>query len=378
MAPPPIAQPEPAVAPASPPPAEPVAAPTPAAPAASPESIPASPPRQDNYGPVRAGETLWSIAEFARPDDSISVNQVMLALQQANPDAFIGSNINRLKKGAVLRLPSRDEMASIEQQAAAAMVIEQMREWRASTGAVQPQVESSSTVSRPSAPSDSRLELVPPRGDRSSAAQSGASAGGEGTELRADLARAREQLSTLQQENNELKSRVSDLEQIDSDYKKLVELKNSELAAAQARVRELETELASAPAAAVEEAPEQVAATEPPATEAPSETPAEEVVTAAEEAPEDALIDVSDLLDGEGESATDLGTEAVAEAGSEPEAGAPPSEETAAPPAEAAEEEAAKPWYSNPMILGGGAGVLVLAGLAVIFGRGKKKPKPVR
>lgn len=390
VAPPPMPQPAPVQEPAQPTPAPAQPQPTQAAPAPAPAPTPTPAPtsptpaasRQDNYGPVRDGETLWSIAEFARPDQSVSMDQVMLALQQANPDAFIGGNINRLKKGAVLRLPSTDEIRSVDRGAAASMVIEQMREWRATAGTVQPEVDSSTQASSPSTPKDSRLELVPPRGESSTAAQSGASASGDGKELRSDLARAKEQVSALSQENRELKSRVSDLEQIDSDYKKLVELKNSELAAAQARVRELEAQLESAPqTAAMPSEPE--AAPEESTTEAvaemPAETPAEDATSTEESAPEDALVDVTDLLDdaeGEADESSEAGNE-EASSETQPIAEAPAAE--AEPMAEDVPADAeAKPWYSNPLILGGGAGLLVLAGLGVLFGRGSKKPKPVK
>ena len=55
------------------------------------------------YGPVRRNETLWGIAESVRPDASVSINQAMISLFRANPDAFDG-NINRLRAGATLRL----------------------------------------------------------------------------------------------------------------------------------------------------------------------------------------------------------------------------------------------------------------------------------
>jgi pilus assembly protein FimV len=62
-----------------------------------------------SYGPVRAQETLWSIAYALRPDDSISMNQMMQAIYEANPEAFDGS-ISRIRAGSMLRIPSVDEI----------------------------------------------------------------------------------------------------------------------------------------------------------------------------------------------------------------------------------------------------------------------------
>lgn len=64
------------------------------------------------YGPVKPGETLWSIAVNLRPDASVMVDQVLLALYKANPRAF-ESGLNSLLKGAMLRVPTREQMLSV-------------------------------------------------------------------------------------------------------------------------------------------------------------------------------------------------------------------------------------------------------------------------
>ena len=55
---------------------------------------------------VRRGETLWGIASAMRPDSRLTMNQTMLAIYEANPQAF-GGNINLLREGARLRVPTR-------------------------------------------------------------------------------------------------------------------------------------------------------------------------------------------------------------------------------------------------------------------------------
>src|SRR6056297_539603 len=64
--------------------------------------------RDGRYGPVQRSETLWSIASAVRPDVGVSVQQAMLALVDANPDAFINGNVNALREGQVLRIPARE------------------------------------------------------------------------------------------------------------------------------------------------------------------------------------------------------------------------------------------------------------------------------
>ena len=67
----------------------------------------------DTYGPVGRGETLWTIAMRTRPDASVSPQQMMIALQRKNPQAFVKDNINNLMAGAVLTVPSAEEIAQI-------------------------------------------------------------------------------------------------------------------------------------------------------------------------------------------------------------------------------------------------------------------------
>lgn len=55
---------------------------------------------------VQAGDTAGRIANANRPA-GISLDQMLVAMQRANPDAFIQGNINRIKAGAVLQMPDQ-------------------------------------------------------------------------------------------------------------------------------------------------------------------------------------------------------------------------------------------------------------------------------
>src|SRR5690606_34196212 len=74
---------------------------------------------------VGRGDTLWEIAASTRPSSGVSVQQMMLAIQRANPDAFLNGNINTLLSGRVLRIPSQQDIAVIDRQAAIAQVSQQ-------------------------------------------------------------------------------------------------------------------------------------------------------------------------------------------------------------------------------------------------------------
>ncbi|MDJ0699760.1 MAG: FimV/HubP family polar landmark protein [Woeseiaceae bacterium] len=83
---------------------------------------------------VQRGDTLWGVAQRVRPDSRLTMNQTMMAIFEANPQAFDG-NINRLKAGVSLRIPSADEIYQISRGEALTQVRQQNAEW---TGAPPP------------------------------------------------------------------------------------------------------------------------------------------------------------------------------------------------------------------------------------------------
>ena len=205
-----------------------------------------------NYGPVARGQTLSSIARHTMPS-GVDVNQMLLALKQANPEAFYRDNINALKTGAVLRVPTSDEAQAMTVAAAVAAVQRENGDWRAGTTSKPTTVADAATrASSSSAPtgtsggSADRLALVPAKDVNGAGGQSGAagSAGGKSAAgLRQDLLRTQESLATLQQQGNDLTSRLKDLTDINSKNEHLLSLKDNEIA-------ELQGELAKARKAA--------------------------------------------------------------------------------------------------------------------------------
>ena len=205
---------------------------------------------------VRSGDSLSAIA--ARIGGPGTLDQTMVALLRANPEAFIAGNINRLKAGAVLRMPGADSMAELDAQQASAIVHTQIQEWRASRRAAPQPAEAGQGIVGPNvaqakpaqaaapttstSPSkrvaDARLEIVPPGASDATKAgtQSGFSAGGEGAMLEQELTQTKETLAAREAETQELKSRVAELEKLQQQQQQLLSMKDSELAAAQQRL----------------------------------------------------------------------------------------------------------------------------------------------
>lgn len=95
-----------------------------------------------DYGPVRQGDSLWEIAGDLYPGSDLTRNQIMLALLSANPDAFSPScNIRGLLRlGAMLEVPSPDDVARIDAAQARALVEQHKAAWRAHRASGEPLV----------------------------------------------------------------------------------------------------------------------------------------------------------------------------------------------------------------------------------------------
>lgn len=104
------------------PPAQPVAA------AAAPAPAPAG--AQNEAVRVRSGDTAGRIANANRPA-GVSLDQMLVAMLRGNPNAFINGNVNRLRAGTVLQMPSREQALETSAQEARQIVAAQSRDFNA-------------------------------------------------------------------------------------------------------------------------------------------------------------------------------------------------------------------------------------------------------
>ncbi len=188
------------------------------------------------FGPTGTSDTLWGIATQVRPNDQVSQQQTMLAIQDLNPDAFIDGNINRLKRGEVLRIPTLSQIRQRSQAQATREVRAQNQAMKPATrpvDATDATTRTAGSSSGPAASGGDELKLIAPGKDTSVAADEGASAGGASSSaggVDAGKAAALEELDKARRANTELNSRVDDLQSQVETLQRLIELKNSQLA----------------------------------------------------------------------------------------------------------------------------------------------------
>ncbi|HJO13034.1 MAG TPA: FimV/HubP family polar landmark protein, partial [Gammaproteobacteria bacterium] len=195
------------------------------------------------------GDTLWKIALEVRPDRSVSVQQTMLALKAANPEAFINDNINLLKAGHVLRIPEANTIRSESLGSAVAEVRVQNEPFDAyKTGSVaqldasRRQVQSDAGASTED---DGELKLL--ASSESSGDRAGSGSDAREQELQDDLAVAEEDLDRAHRANTELNVRFEDLQgQLDT-LNEILTLKDDQLAALRAEVQKMQASAGPAP-----------------------------------------------------------------------------------------------------------------------------------
>ncbi|MDX1810754.1 MAG: FimV/HubP family polar landmark protein [Gammaproteobacteria bacterium] len=197
---------------------------------------------------VQKNDYLWNIAESMRPAD-VSVEQMMLALQRENPQAFFGSTVSQLKEGAILRLENISATQELSKEDAIIEIAKQHQDWLSYRKARQARnavaVESTNVdleglTSAPSSgasqvTSGARLELVTPIEEQQDEVRAQSNIALEAateeriTQLNMELALSNETLEAAKRENVDLLNRLGAMEEQMSAMQSLVQLKDSEL-----------------------------------------------------------------------------------------------------------------------------------------------------
>jgi len=206
-----------------------------------------------HYGPVHPGEGLWKIAKKMADRTDTSLAQAAMALYRANQQAFIGGDINKLKVGAVLVIPTSAELLALDVAAAdrefgAALRGERVASTPLTDIEKVPEPEARLEIAGTSKPDSSVPAAaqppveVPPEGLKTepgaavpgtagkSAAQ-GADKAAQGLgEIKRDLLLVQEAGESTRQETAELRRRIRELETQLASIQRLLKLSNERIA----------------------------------------------------------------------------------------------------------------------------------------------------
>ncbi len=162
---------------------------------------------------VREGDNLWTIAEEVQEGTDATFYQVLAALYEANPNAFINNNINQLRRGATLTIPSTTVISSTSS--------ESVREVKAQLGgyATEPvqsaavddesifeALEKGITSTSTAASKSAQLQILTPTETDEAAGTNGVESSNEA------MALMNEELVQAERENEELMMRVQSLQ----------------------------------------------------------------------------------------------------------------------------------------------------------------------
>lgn len=98
----------------------------------APPAVAAQNPRATDSQPisVKRGDTASELAVTALPQ-GISLDQMLLAMLRNNPDAFVDNNVNRLKAGVLLSMPTAEEAKQISREEARKAIAVQVQNFEA-------------------------------------------------------------------------------------------------------------------------------------------------------------------------------------------------------------------------------------------------------
>ena len=205
---------------------------------------------------VKNGDTLYAIAQRYQPS-GVEIEQMLIALLRANPEAFIDGNINRLRSGAQLTIPVSGEAVAVSvadarnQVRAQKDTVEAYRSRVANTAAAAKESAQAEAVADASSRESEgtveqrATELMREEAPHDQVQVSGApSAEGEGADLPAlETGLMEEDAIAQSRALEEANSRVSDLEQMVNDQQRALEMKDEAFAKLQAQVEALQAQL---------------------------------------------------------------------------------------------------------------------------------------
>lgn len=235
---------------------------SPSAPEAQRNNVVTTPSYQsDQYGVTTSTDTLWNIAKKVRPNNAVSMNQMMVSLLNENPHAFRHNNINGLKTGEAITVPSLNDINKLSKAEATQIVKQQNQQWKNRN---KPAVVTQTEVSEPiettvdtapffnedlsaggseqlgatddsdsmnEAAAESKLSLVTPSQGSETVDDATSPLGNEQLEqLQEQLTFAQETIEAQAQQNIDIQSRMDAMEEQLETMRRLISLKDADLA----------------------------------------------------------------------------------------------------------------------------------------------------
>lgn len=204
---------------------------------------------------TRSGDTLSKIARRMRPN-GVSLDRVLVALFEANPEAFVDNNMNRLKVGKILQAPSEEALNAVTRKQAVKEIKLQTADWnkyrnklaaaiaKRTPAASNEDTQSSSGKIKSAAEDQSAPKSKTPK-DVVKLSTGGTDA--KNADMQAKMTALQEEVSAREKGLKEAEERTAALEKQIADMQKLLTLKNDAMLDAQEKsAQTAETKVAAA------------------------------------------------------------------------------------------------------------------------------------
>ena len=202
------------------------------------------------YEVVR-GDSLSKIARAMKPE-GVSLEQMLVGLYQANPKAFDGKNMNRLRVGQIVRAPSMEALESISGKQAKKQVRVHSANWNAYKNNLAGIVAKTADVETTEDTNSATGKITGAAEDKATPANDGPkdvvklSKGEAAAKTGSDSNKEQEKIVAMQEDATakdnaakEAQSRAADLQKQVEDMKKLLAMKNDAMADAQNKAAEI-------------------------------------------------------------------------------------------------------------------------------------------
>ncbi len=268
---PPVVAPAPSTA-ATPPAATPRAPRASSRPAPMPVEAPVAGSGVDQYT-VKPGDTLSRIAgRTQRP--GVSLDQMLVSLYKGNPDAFVGNNMNRLRSGVVLAVPSADAAKALSSEEAKQIIQAQSADFNAfrqrlagSVPAAKTEASSRQAKGAVQATVEDKKQAAAPAPDKLTLSNGAANPAAKAASEEAKISKEKEKAAAA--------ARVAELSKNVEDLKKLQNATATASPAPSAPVAaKPPAVVASSPAVSLPAVPVPVVVPEPPPVAVPASAPA--------------------------------------------------------------------------------------------------------
>ncbi len=193
--------------------------------------------RDGKYGPIRRNESLWRIAERTNSYSDVSIEQMMMAIYQANQSAFDG-NVNSLRAGQTLEIPEKEVILNLTKKQAKAAFIRQTEAWKGHPVVAKAKQHSSQVISRGKA----QLDLKAPADDEISDTTVVVAENEKLVNRIAELEKEKSN-GTLSEEGLALQARMAKLEQQLEMMQKMLVLKDEQITVLQQELDQVSNDL---------------------------------------------------------------------------------------------------------------------------------------